>query len=262
MNKEFRSYIREVRLFDDYFFDIFFRGDPKYIEVVIQAIFKQQGIPSVKVKEIHVQHDLVSPYRGVRLDALAIDSKGNRINIEVQRASRSTLVKRARYYSAMIDTNTLEQGQDFDKLPENYVIFITEKDFRGDGKPAYQVERYYVDDHRPFSDGTHIIFVNGQHSGDDPIGMLMHDFSSKGANEMKNAVLAERARFLKETEEGHSEISRIEEAIRDEGRAEGRAEEKNSLAKRMLELGSYTMKQIAELTGLSQKKLRELKATL
>ena len=202
------------------------------------------------------------PYRGVRLDALAIDSKGNRINIEVQRASRSTLVKRARYYSAMIDTNTLEQGKDFDKLPENYVIFITEKDFRGDGKPAYQVERYYVDDNRPFSDGTHIIFVNGQHSGDDPIGMLMHDFSSKGANEMKNAVLAERARFLKETDEGHSEISRIEEAIRDEGRAEGRAEEKNSLAKRMLELGSYTMKQIAELTGLSQKKLRELKATL
>ena len=69
---------------------------------------------------------------------------------------------------------------------------------------------------------------------------------------------------MKDMEE--SEISRIEEAIRDEGRAEGRvegrAEEKNSLAKRMLELGSYTMKQIAELTGLSQKKLRELKATL
>ena len=180
------------------------------------------------------------------------------------------LVKRARYHSAMIDTNTLEQGKDFDELPENYVIFITEKDFRGDGKPAYQVERYYVDDNRPFSDGTHIIFVNGQHSGDDPIGMLMHDFSSKGANEMKNAVLAERARFLKETEEGHSEISRIEEAIRDEGRdegraegrAEGRIEGKTSVAKKLLKLGINTMKQISEVTDLSQKKLSELKATL
>ena len=65
---------------------------------------------------------------------------------------------------------------------------------------------------------------------------------------------------MKDMEE--SEISRIEEAIRDEGRAEGRAEEKNSLAKRMLELGSYTMKQIAELTSLSQRELRELKASL
>ena len=61
---------------------------------------------------------------------------------------------------------------------------------------------------------------------------------------------------MKDMEE--SEISRIEEAIRDEGRAEG----KTSVAKKLLKLGINTMKQISGVTGLSQKELRELKATL
>ena len=202
------------------------------------------------------------------MDAFAIDEEGKRINIEVQRSVTHALVKRARYHSAMIDTNTLEQGKDFDELPENYVIFITEKDFRGDGKPLYQVERFYVDQKdKPFGDGTHIIFVNGQYREKGTvIGDLMHDFFSQGADEMRNSVLAEGVRFFKNTEEGHKELFGIDEAIRAEGErigeARGRAEEKNSLAKRMLELGSYTMNQITELTGLSQRELHELKASL
>ena len=65
---------------------------------------------------------------------------------------------------------------------------------------------------------------------------------------------------MKDMEE--NEISRIEEAIRAEGRAEGRAEVKTSVAKNLLKMGVITIKQISEVTGLSQEKLRELKATL
>ena len=55
-------------------------------------------------------------------------------------------------------------------------------------------------------------------------------------------------------------LSDIEEAIRAEGRDEGEANK--AIVKNLLKMGVNTMKQISEITGLSQEKLRELKATL
>ena len=174
MNEQALEYIRNIRLIDDSFFEVFFKGDPKYIEVVIHEIFKQLGHPLVKIQEVSVQEDLNAlDKRTVRLDALATDEEGNLINIEVQRSVSSVLTKRARYHSALLDTNSLERSSGFDALAETYVIFITEKDYRGKGLPAYQVERLYLEDKTPFGDGTHIIFVNGEYRGDDAIGNLI-----------------------------------------------------------------------------------------
>lgn len=38
-----------------------------------------------------------------------------------------------------MDMNTLNPGQDFDDLPESYVIFITRDDTLGYGLPIYHV---------------------------------------------------------------------------------------------------------------------------
>lgn len=40
-----------------------------------------------------------------------------------------------------MDMNTLNPGQDFDDLPESYVIFITRDDALGYGLPIYHVDR-------------------------------------------------------------------------------------------------------------------------
>lgn len=37
--------------------------------------------------------------------------------------------------------NTLNPSEDFEKLPESYVIFITRNDVLGGGLPIYHVER-------------------------------------------------------------------------------------------------------------------------
>ena len=37
--------------------------------------------------------------------------------------------------SGLMDMNTLNPGQDFDELPESYVIFITRDDILGYGLP-------------------------------------------------------------------------------------------------------------------------------
>ena len=277
MNEQALEYIRNIRLIDDSFFEVFFKGDPKYIEVVIHEIFKQLGHPLVKIQEVSVQEDLNAlDKRTVRLDALATDEEGNLINIEVQRSVSSVLTKRARYHSALLDTNNLERSSGFDALAETYVIFITEKDYRGKGLPAYQVERLYLEDKTSFGDGTHIIFVNGEYRGDDAIGNLMNDFFCTGADQMKNEVLANRMNFFKETAEGQRELSGIELVIanrnraegkaegmvegRAEGKIEGRAEGKLEMAAKLIQLGQMSLEMIAEISGLPIEELRKIQS--
>ena len=172
------------------------------------------------------------------------------------------MTKRARYHSALLDTNSLERSSGFDALAETYVIFITEKDYRGKGLPAYQVERLYLEDKTPFGDGTHIIFVNGEYRGDDAIGNLMNDFFCTGADQMKNEVLASRMNFFKETAEGQRELSGIELVIdargRAEGRAEGKTEGKTEVAAKLIQLGQMSLEMIAEVSGLSIEELRKI----
>lgn len=260
-------YIDNIRLIDDSFFEIFFRDDPKYIEVVIHEIFKHIGRPLVSIEKVETQSRLQSlGHRELCLDLLATDSNQNKINIEIQRATTNILTKRARYHSALLDSNTLNKNHDFCELMENYIIFITEKDFRKLGKPIYQVERVFIEDQTPFNDGTHILFVNGQYQHDDPIGNLMKDFFSKGAEQMNNPVLAERMKYLKETEEGRKELSGVEVQIasraKAEGKVEGNAEGKLEVAINLLQLGKSPIELISEATGFSIEFLKELQSTL
>lgn len=261
MNEQALEYIRNIRLIDDSFFEVFFKGDPKCIEVVIHEIFKQLGHPLVRIQEVSLQEDLNALDKWtVRLDALATDEEGNLINIEVQRSISSILTKRSRYHSALLDTNSLERSSGFHALAETYVIFITGKDYRGKGLPAYQVERLYLEDKTPFGDGTHIIFVNGEYRGDDAIGNLMNDFFCTGADQMKNEVLADRMSFFKETEEGQRELSGIELVINARGSAAGRTEEKTEVAAKLIQLGQMSLEMIAEVSGLPIEELRKIQS--
>ena len=69
----------------------------------------------------------------MRLDVLATDSTGRKINVEIQRSDKGAGRKRARYNSSMMDANLLRKGEKFDELPETYVVFITEHDVIGKG---------------------------------------------------------------------------------------------------------------------------------
>ena len=218
--------IRGFRLLDDDFLTRCFEGNTACAELVLRIVLE---MPDLKVIDVHTQvfvENLLN--RSVRLDILATDSKGNRMNIEIQRADRGAGRKRARYNSAMMDANLLEKGEDFDALPNNYVIFITEHDVMGRGLPLYQVERTVLQTGERFNDGAHILYVNGEYRGDDPLGKLMYDFSCTNPNDMNYGVLADRVRFFKESKEGVVVMCKVIEDMRlqerKEGHAEGRAE--------------------------------------
>ncbi len=129
--------------------------------------------------------------RSVRFDILATDSTGAKINVEIQRADKGAGRKRARYNSSMMDATLLKKGDDFDNLPETWVVFITENDVIGKGLPLYPVERCFLGTGERFEDGSHILYVNGAYRGDTPIGKLMHDFSCTNAADMYYTALAD-----------------------------------------------------------------------
>lgn len=167
-----------------------------------------------------------------------------------------------RYNSSMMDANLLEKGEDFDELPETYVVFITENDVIGKGHPVYQVERCFIGTGEKFGDGSHILYVNGAYRDETPIGKLMHDFSCTNPSDMYYDILAERTRFFKESKEGIAVMCKAMEDMRkeslQEGIQEGRKEGMKDTALRMLADGTLSLEKIAEYSGLSLEEVKKL----
>ena len=96
------------------------------------------------------------------LDCVARDSEGRQMNVEIQQENEGASPKRARYHSGLMDMNTLNPGQDFDELPESYMIFITRDDVLGYGLPIYHIDRMIKEVKDDFMDEAHIIYVNAK----------------------------------------------------------------------------------------------------
>lgn len=250
--------LRGFRLLDDDFLTKCFEGDTASIELVLRIVLEK---PDLKVLDVRTQvfvENLLN--RSVRLDILATDSTGAKLNVEVQRSDKGAGRKRARYNSSMMDANLLKKGEDFDRLPETWVIFITENDVMGKGLPLYPVERCFLGTGERFEDGSHILYVNGAYRGDTPIGKLMHDFSCTNAADMYYTTLADRVRFFKESKEGILIMCKVMEDMRKESLQEGIKEGAINTAKRMLTDGILTLEKIAEYAGLPLDEVKKLKA--
>ena len=257
--------IKELRLMDDDFFSEALDEKTEVVEYILNTILERDDI---KVKSTKAQVEYKSATkRSIKLDIQAEDVNGRLMDIEIQRSDRGSGVRRARFHSSMIDRALLSKGDDFEDLVDTYVIFITEKDKFGMGIPLYHIERKISEmDNALFGDGAHILYVNGEYRNlEHPVGSLMHDFNCKDAKDMVNPLLAEEVRYLKETEGGRSQMSRILEEMRNEvaekakaeGKAEGNHEKAVNTALKMI-AKKYEAEEIAEITGLSLEEVRKL----
>ena len=77
--------------------------------------------------------------KGVRLDVY-LKSSDKVFDIEMQ-TTDTPYGKRMRYYQAAIDSTLLNKGEDYTKLVESYIIFISTQDPFGKDIPLYTIER-------------------------------------------------------------------------------------------------------------------------
>lgn len=246
------SKIAQFRLFDDDFMSKVFEDDIEATEFLLRIILQRDDLEVTESKgQVSIKNLLG---RSVRLDIKAKDKAGKLYNIEVQRADEGADEKRARYYSAILDANTLLPRQNFKDLPETYVIFITEHDVLRGGLPLYHINRKIEENGMTFCDESHIIYVNGEYKEDNDIGKLMHDFSCDNPDDMKLGLLAEKTRYFKKNEKGVRRMCKIMEDFA----AEERNEEREEMAISLLEDGTLSISKIAEVSKLSENKVKEL----
>ena len=134
MKPEYLAEIERMRLMDDTFMSKCLENAPECIELMLQIILGKKDLKVIKSQTEYPIKSLQG--RGVRFDVFARDSEGREYDIEIQRADRGAEPKRARYNSALIDANALKSSDDFGKLRDTYVIFITENDVMKRGQDA------------------------------------------------------------------------------------------------------------------------------
>jgi hypothetical protein len=245
--------LRGMRPIDDDFMRCIFRDNTELAQKVLRILLQNKEL---NVLSVETQADMkrLAGARSICLDVLGVDDTGKKYDIEIQRADKGAGVHRARYHSSVLDVESLHSGDEFETLPETYVIFITENDIYNQGLPYYRIERINIDTNESFDDGEHILYVNGAYRGEDEIGKLMHDFSCPNPDDMLDEDLAKISRYYKETQEGVEAVCKVMEDMRNESALEKARE----IAERMIVKGTMSYEEIAELTTLSLSEVQKL----
>lgn len=204
--EQLEAIIDNLTLFDDDLMSRVFDGNIAATELILKIFLEREDI---KVISVIGQEEIKNPVvggRNIKLDILAEDGNGEKFDVEVQRNTEGSHVRRARFHSSILDTKMLKENDKFKSLKESFVIFICEHDKFGKKLPIYHVDRIIRETNERFLDGSNIIYVNGTYKGDDPIGRLMHDFSCKKSEDMYYSELSDGVKHFKETERGRDSM--------------------------------------------------------
>ena len=262
-----RESIAKLTLMDDIFMNKVFENDTERTALLLRIILNNDKIKVVKA----VTQQKLKNMSGhdLQLDILAQEENGKLFNVEVQNHSSGAAARRARYHLSLLDAHSLPKGEVYQKLPDNYVIFITQYDVLKGGLPIYHINRRIEENNVDFADGSHIIYVNNKIKDNIPLGRLMHDFNCSNPNDMYYPELAEKARYFKETEKGLTNMGDVFEKFvaKREKEAAKKAEKKGMYASRLefakdLLSEGESIERTVRLSKLSEAEVRELASKL
>lgn len=255
--EKYKGIIKNFTLMSDIFMRNVFKKR-ECLEYVLQVIMEKQDL---HVIDQIIQKDYKNLQgRSAVMDCVARDSAGKQFDVEIQQDNEGASPKRARYHSGLMDMNTLNPGQDFEELPESYVIFITRDDILGYGLPIYHIDRQIKELEEAFQDEAHIIYVNSRKQNDTELGKLMHDLHCKKADEMHSPILAKRVYELKETQKGVElmchEMEKIYSEGMESGEKRGELKAKKETILSLAEMG-IPVNKIAKAVNLSEKDVQK-----
>lgn len=125
-------------------------------------------------------------------------------DIEMQTVKESSLIKRMRYYQATMDAALLDEGDDFDLLPDSYIIFICDHDPFGHGLPRYTLEHGCEEtDDLVVDDGMCWVALNApawEKEHDAPLSQLLKYVHTGRAQGRLARILDERVRDANDNE--------------------------------------------------------------
>nr|WP_294647893.1 PD-(D/E)XK nuclease family transposase [uncultured Anaerostipes sp.] len=251
--EKYKGILKNLTMMNDVFMRNVFKKQ-ECTEYVLQVIM---GRKDLKVLDQVLQKDYKNLQgRSAILDCVVRDADGKQFDVEIQQDTEGASPKRARYHSGLMDMNTLDAGQDFDELPETYLIFITRDDVLGHDLPIYHIKRKIEEVQEDFKDEAYIMYVNSRRQDDTELGQLMQDFHCKNAEDIHSEVLAQRVHELKENQEGVDFMSREMDEIYNEGAKCGAMEKAKETALILADRG-MSVSDIADIVKVNVKLVQE-----
>ncbi len=183
------------------------------------------GLSDLVVKEVRSQHRIskITAHDAI-LDILAEDSHRRLVNLEIQRKDTIEHARRTRFYAAMIDSECLQKGKEYDQMPDVHIIYISETDLWAAGRALYKVEKKFKGTGITYDDGIYVTYVNAEINDGSDIAKLMDYFKKADPEDMSQGDLSARVHFLKCEEGGYPEMCEVSEKIYKEGIIEGKKE--------------------------------------
>lgn len=194
--------IRTFCLLDDVYFTLFMKDCIPAAEALLHSI---TGDTSIRIQKLLTQDFLPNPEgRSVSNDFAALDTEGRLWIAEMQRKSSGATGRRSRYFVSMHDVNTLRKNEDWEKLQEITVIFITEHDSLHSNRPITIFFPISPKDGLVLDKGVTDIFVNCAYKGNEtgPLMDLIHDIHCRKPKNMRIPALRKRALELKNSKGG------------------------------------------------------------
>ena len=215
-------------------------SNPNLLLELLQYSLPEFHIQQIENPEKEADVKLSMDAHGVRLDVITTDDQGRRIDVEMQMRDEKNIPRRMRYYEGSIDQATLEKGQNYNRLGDVVILFITPFDpFDAHGYYKYTFRNTCQEDKEiVLDDGVTKVILNAAgHKGE--ITSELKEFLQLVAGNVDPACYPEgsfagrvqrqvhiarrNARWRKEYMDWEMTLRNEREKGREEGRMEERA---------------------------------------
>lgn len=241
--------LKEQTLLNKFLFDATMDNQESH-EALLKIIFGTDELRLLTPAQTEKEFRTAPWLRSIRVDVFSMDDAHRIFDTEMQAKYRDDLIKRSRYYQALIDSSLLAPGElNFNSLNSVFIIMITPFDLFGKGKYCYTFASNCREDKGlELADGAIRIFLNTRGTNDEEVNPELVDFlhyvetmdeslvNVPGNERLKK--IHECVEKIKSSEEmGVRFMQSWEEKVieRQEGKAEGKAE---AVIELLMELGT------------------------
>ncbi len=154
--------LEELNLMDDFLFFEAVSGEKGewFCRLLIRAIC-QRDVKDIQINPQNMIQGSDTMRHGIRMD-LYVDESGRCLyDFEPDKyTDKKLLPKRNRYYRALLDGRLLEAGEEYDKLPDMWTIFILSRDPFGKNRMCYTIKNKIIEEpDTQYEDGAVSLFL-------------------------------------------------------------------------------------------------------
>lgn len=257
--------LQELTLLDKFLFDEAMEDKETY-EALLRIILGEEQLRLLSEAETEKELRTMPWLKSIRVDVFSMDTIGTIYNTEMQKERREDLIRRMRFYQALIDSSLLPPGEvNYNKMANTTIIMIMPFDLFGKGRYVYTFEEVCIEELDLFmNDGAKRLFINTHGKNKEDFSpefialMEFIEYNQSKDTDIKNDNLKRiinRVSQIKSSEKvGVRYMQRWEEEaiIKHDAHEEGREEERLVSVKNVMRSFKVTAEQAMESLGIPE----------